>query len=151
MSTDGAENTPEIGGERWWSEWQERRGREKRASAQALKDACPALASLGISSIVWRYDGSGDSGAMEDVEIKGRGTVPESIEALKEAFKGFDPETQEKLNWIKLEECVWQLVPDGFENNSGGYGEVELNASTSEIQVRHNQRIEDTAYEEENY
>lgn len=151
MSTEGAENTPEIGSDDWWNNWQQRRTQEKAASAQRLKDACPALAALGISSITWTYDGAGDSGDMEDTVIKGSGTEPKSIEDLKEAFKGFDPETQEKLNWEKLEGCVWELIPDGFENNEGGYGEVELTTGTSRIQVRHNQRIEDVEYEENDY
>ncbi len=151
MSTEGAENTPEIGSDDWWNNWQQRREQQKADSAQKLKAACPALAALGISSITWTYNGEGDSGSMEDTAISGGGTAPGSIDELKEAFKGFDPETQEKLNWDKLEDCVWQLIPDGFENNAGGYGEVELTTGTNRIQVRHNQRIEETEYEEEDY
>lgn len=151
MSTDGAENAPEIGSQEWFDCWQARRQREKADSAQRLKDACPALATLGITNIVWSYDGYGDSGDIQNVEIKGSGNEPKSIEDLKAAFKGFDPDTQAKLEWSKLENAVWQLMPDGFENNSGGYGEVDVDAVNSRVQVRHNQRIEEVEYEEDNY
>jgi hypothetical protein len=66
-------------------------------------------------------------------------------------LSGFDPETREKLDWGKIEDAVWDLIPDGFENNDGGFGEVVLEVPTSNIQVRHSQRISDVDYDEENF
>lgn len=151
MSTEGADSTPEIGSEDWWEAHLRQREAAKAQSAQRLKDACPALASLGVTNIIWAYDGEGDSGSMQDITVTGSGTAPKTIDALKELLKGFDPETCEKLNWDKLKDAVWDLIPDGFENNDGGYGEVELKTTTGSIQVRHNQRITDVEYEEDNY
>lgn len=151
MSNEEAEPRPEIGTDAWWAQVQEQSRQTKRAAAQRLKDAAPALASLGVTHIIWAYDGYGDSGEMTDTTVTGNGNAPESLEDLKLSFKGFDPETQAKLDWGKLEEAVWQLMPDGFENNSGGFGEIDLDTVNSRIQVRHNQRIEETEYEEENY
>ena len=152
MSTDGEANAPEIGSDDWWQNRQRQRAEEKAQKSQTLKAACPALASLGILHIVWSYNGEGDSGEIHDVTITGNGTAPKTLNKLKATLTtAFDPDTCAKLDWDKLEDAVWQLIPDGFENNDGGYGEVDLDTANSSIQVRHSQRVIDVEYEEENF
>lgn len=151
MSDEKPENKPEIGTDAWWQQVQEQRRQASLSAAQCLKDACPTLAGSGITSVVWRYDGYGDSGEITGAEIKGNDKAPQNLEALKTLCKLSDQDGQHALNYDNLENAVWQLLPAGFENNEGGFGEVALDVVNGGVQVRHNYRVEATEYEEKNY
>jgi hypothetical protein len=122
----------------------------KQAAAAQLKAACAPLASVGIKQITWSYDGSGDSGDMEGRYITNvHGQCSEKDYAA--AIKGLDQELQKQLTLEELEKAVWELLPDGFEVNDGGYGEVILDTAARAISVQHNARITETEYSETEY
>lgn len=122
----------------------------KQAAAARLKAACSPLASVGIKEITWAYDGSGDSGDMESRTVTNvHGQC--SDEDYAAAVKGLDQELQKQLALNELENAVWELLPDGFEVNDGGYGEVILDTAKQKISVQHNARVIETEYSEEEY
>jgi hypothetical protein len=130
-------------------------GEEQRRREEAvvkLKAACTPLAALGVARIIWSYDGYGDQGQLEDCELQGTNdTAPNTWKALDEVCKTLDAITQEQLNKEKLEELVYELLPEGFEINDGSYGQVVLETDTREIRIEHNERFTDSRYEEYRY
>lgn len=89
------------------------------------------MAEAGITFVVVHFDGSGDEGANE--EIKCYATEDYAYE---------ESEVQES-NPQHLQEHFEVLVPYGYENDCGGFGDVILNVKTHTITVERNDRFED--------
>jgi hypothetical protein len=134
----------------WFANYRRLAEERKQTAAAQLKTACAPLAAVGIKQITWAYDGSGDSGDMEGRYITNvHGDCSAADYAA--AIKGLDQELQKQLALEELEKAVWELLPDGFEVNDGGYGEVILNTAQHKISVQHNARITETEYSETEY
>jgi hypothetical protein len=87
---------------------------EQAAAKAAILAECDRLAEARITFVAVHFDGSGDECVNED--IKCYATVQEHFEAL---------------------------VPYGYENNCGGFGDVILNVKARKITVERNDRFED--------
>jgi hypothetical protein len=85
----------------------------------------------GITFVAVHFDGSGDEGVNE--EIKCYATEDYAYE---------ESEIQE-ANFSCLQEHFETLVPYGYENGCGGFGDVILNVKTRKITVERNDRFED--------
>lgn len=99
------------------------------------KDMLKQLRDLGVETVVVVYDGSGDSGCVEQVTAMGKGKevhLPGDIsDAVGEAA---ERHLEEKgIDWF---------------NNSGGYGTFTLDVKTGKRKLEHNERIEDSEYSE---
>jgi hypothetical protein len=91
-----------------------------------LSVLCDALQEAGVSCVVARYEGSGDSGAVAEVEYAPEGcSVPAWV--------------QDKLLVVAEGYC-----PDGYENNEGGYGSLTVFPFAGLAQLEHYDRQEDT-------
>jgi len=102
----------------------------------ALKDA-------GIAEIEYEYNGSGDDGAIDYINlIDQKGNV-----------LNFDSETDKEIHDLvaKLEDHVYEILGNVSDwcNNDGGYGTVSLYTDTGNYVVNNNIRI--TSYEHEEY
>jgi len=110
---------------------------EEIAKAAILVE-CDELAKAGVTFVAVHFDGYGDDGATEEV-------------------KCFDSEyyayaEQESLAYdaSHLQEHFEALVPFGYENDCGGFGDVVLDVTSHKLTVERNDRFEDyttTTYE----
>jgi hypothetical protein len=97
----------------------------------AILAECDKLAKAGVTFVAVHFDGYGDDGATEDV-------------------KCFDSEyyayaEQESLadDASHLQEHFEALVPFGYENDCGGFGDVVLDVAARRLTVERNDRFED--------
>jgi hypothetical protein len=109
--------------------WAEIEARMKMAAVKRkaeLMDARAALLAdmraLGVTEVVGRYDGYGDSGNSE--------------------YAGHRPATVEIDNAmiLKLQNFIWATAyaqSPGFENNDGGEGELTWNIEADKITIEH--------------
>ena len=77
------------------------------------------------------FDGSGDEGVNEDIKCY-----------ATEDYAYEESEVQ-NANFSYLQEHFETLVPYGYENGCGGFGDVILNVKTRKITVERNDRFED--------
>lgn len=79
----------------------------------------------GIHTITVSYDGGGDSGGIESVTAYS--VAGDEVELTT---------VQQDL----VEERVYELLPSGYENNEGGYGEVEISIGENQMSMSHHDR-----------
>jgi hypothetical protein len=120
----------------------------------ANKDALfPILAAAGITSVLVRFDGSGDSGQIEEIDIVAGDkpvSFPEGQVAIKRAYWGAgEPEHSECSVNDAVETLVYAFLEEthgGWENNEGAYGEFTFNVAERTITLDYNERYEDAHY-----
>ena len=111
---------------------------EKEAREQAIatfKSLCENLAQQGIEEVRISYDGYGDSGAIEQITAFSDGEEIAVDAAVSQS----------------LEDAACGLLPGGWENNDGAFGELVLNVTERRLVREHNWRISDTEYSEEEW
>lgn len=89
--------------------------REQAAAKAAILAECGRLAEAGITFIAAHFDGSGDEGVNEDIKCY--------------ATEDYAYEESEvpNANFSYLQEHFETLVPYGYEDGCGGFGDVILN------------------------
>ena len=105
--------------------------REEAAAKAAILAACDRLAEASITFVAVHFDGSGDEGVNEDIKCY-----------ATEDYAYEETEVQD-ANFSKLQEHFETLVPYGYEDGCGGFGDVILNVKTRKITVERNDRFED--------
>lgn len=103
---------------------------EQAAAKAALLAECENLAAAGVTLVAVHFDGVGDEGVVEDLRC----------------FNSEDHHHERKpmdRDFSHLQAHFDELVPWGFENNAGGFGDVVLNVKTRKITVEHIERSED--------
>jgi hypothetical protein len=129
-----------------------RRAECRPANKEALFDA---LAAAGITRVIVRFDGYGDSGQVESIDPcvyddlvelpdkqidyvqpaeNGQATIRRTI-ALQEAI--------ETLAYEALEETHW-----GWMNNDGAFGDFEFDVASRTITLSYDERYVDTYHDE---
>jgi hypothetical protein len=89
---------------------------DKDAEWAVLGDA---LVELGVTRIVFRYDGSGDSGSVEEVEFEpAEARGPERLEGA-------------------LQSLAEDYTPEGYENNEGGHGSLTVYPELGLAELEH--------------
>lgn len=119
----------------WLSDYQARRERDREAAREIFATLCECLSELAVKVVTLAYDGYGDSGMVESVIAEADGTevnLPDDYQH-------------------QLREAAETLLPDGWENNDGAYGQLVLNVEGRQLAREHNWRVESTEYEEENW
>lgn len=111
-----------------------REKRERDAKAEIGKLA-EELFTIGVKNVYVTYDGSGDSGDVDFV----------SYEKLNDKIN-VPPNLEEKLK-----DTIWAILPRGFENNDGGYGEVYINTVTKKVKLEHHQRYTEITDSEDEF
>jgi hypothetical protein len=108
------------------------------AAKTAILAECDQLAAASVTFVAVHFDGYGDDGTTEDVKCyDGEWYASGEREPVK-------------YDASHLQEHFEALVPFGFENDCGGFGDVVLNVSTRKLTVERNDRFEDyttTTYE----
>src|SRR5258708_27147152 len=90
---------------------------EEAAAKAAILAECERLAEAGITFVAVHFDGSGDQGVNEDIKCY--------------ATEDYDYEEVEvrEANVSHLQDHFETLVPYGYENDCGGFGDVILNVN----------------------
>jgi len=111
---------------------------EQAAAKVAILAQCDQLASAGVTFVAVHFDGYGDDGTTEEVKC---------YDSEWYASGEHEPVKYDASN---LQEHFEALVPFGYENDCGGFGDVVLNVSARKLTVERNDRFEDyttTTYE----
>jgi hypothetical protein len=104
---------------------------EQATAKAAILAECDRLAEAGITFVAVHFDGSGDEGVSEDIKCY-----------ATEDYAYEESEVQE-ANFSYLQEHFETLVPYGYENGCGGFGDLIFNVKTRKITVERNDRVED--------
>ena|SRR5215470_12909307 len=105
---------------------------EEKAKAAILAE-CDKLAAAGVTFVAVHFDGYGDSGATEDVKC------------YDSEWYGWEEHQPVKYDASHVQEHFEALVPFGYENDCGGFGDVVLDVAARKITVERNDRFEDYA------
>lgn len=111
---------------------------EQTAAKGALLAECDKLADAGVTFVAVHFDGCGDDGATEEVKCY-----------FGDWYAGQEHEPAQ-YDASHLQEYFENLVPLGYENDCGGFGDVVLDVNSRKITVERNDRFEDyttTTYE----
>ena len=111
-----------------------------------LASALLFLKMNGVTKIIVEYNGSGDSGSIDNITLDyGEEHKRKNIDSQHE-FK----EIKEVIETQAYE--VLETVSDWY-NNDGGYGNIEINVETGNYEVQNNIRITEieTEYAEGNF
>src|SRR5580700_8088517 len=111
---------------------------EDAQAKAAILAECEKLAAAGVTFVAVHFDGYGDSGVTEEVQCF------DSDEYIH------DDSQPIKHDVSHLEQHFEALVPFGYENDCGGFGDVVLDVQARRISVERNDRFEDystTTYE----
>lgn len=102
---------------------------EAQAKAAILAE-CENLAEAGVTFVAVHFDGYGDSGATEEVKC---------VDSEYYAY--------EEHKWLMTPRICRStsrpLVPLGYENDCGGFGDVVFDVGARKITVERNDRFED--------
>lgn len=104
---------------------------EQAAAKTAILAECDKLAKAGITFVAVHFDGYGDDGATEEVKC---------FDSEYYAYAEHEPVDYGAAH---LQEHFETLVPFGYENYCGGFGDVILDVSERKITVERNDRFED--------
>jgi hypothetical protein len=108
------------------------------AAKAAILAECDRLAAAGVTFVSVHFDGCGDDGTTEEVKCyDGEWYASGEHEPVK-------------YDASHLQEHFEALVPFGYENDCGGFGDVALDVNARQLTVERNDRFEDyttTTYE----
>ena len=111
---------------------------QEEAAKAAILAECDKLAQAGVTFVAVHFDGYGDDGATEEVKC---------FNSDYYAYAEHEPVDYDAAH---LQEHFEALVPFGYENDCGGFGDVVVDVSARKISVERNDRFEDyttTTYE----
>jgi hypothetical protein len=139
------------------SDWEAKRAAQDRlrAELQPLNKAAlfEALATAGVTLVVVSFDGYGDSGQIENVEVKAGDTVvpmPEcTIEIAEAVWDQPEPNHTSLRITDVIELLVYDLLNDthcGWENNDGAYGDFTFDVAERTITLDYNERYTASDY-----
>jgi hypothetical protein len=101
------------------------------AAKAAILAECDRLAAAGVRFVAVHFDGYGDDGTTEEVKC---------YDGDWYASGEHEPVKHDASH---LQEHFEALVPFGYENDCGGFGDVVLNVNTRKLTVERNDRFED--------
>ena len=120
----------------WFDDYQRRRELLQQKRAEEFRQTTlPKLQALGIEKVVGGYSGYGDSGDLHDLDCYGPEKQPVEID---------DPLRETCISFL------YEYLPDGYEINDGGQGNVTINLQTMRVELEHEENYTETrsSYEE---
>lgn len=136
-----------------FEEWKKREQLQGQATRLNKATIIEALKSAGVTCVCVEFDGSGDSGAIENVTCQGASeTIPE---VLIEEWRVVGGTLIGAPN-VKLADAVENLAYDlleqkhpGWEIDAGAFGDITIDVAKDAVTHTHNDRFED--YETSTY
>ena len=104
---------------------------QQAAAKAAILAECEKLSAAGIRFVAVHFDGYGDDGTTEDVKC------------YKGEWFASDEHEPVKYDASRLQDYFEALVPFGYENDCGGFGDVVLDVTARKLTVERNDRFED--------
>ena len=108
-----------------------------------------ALANAGIYRVTVEYDGSGDSGQIENVEAwsaaNARIPFPSELRLQMVSENPDHPPIERNLE-AAVESVAWDYLDDlysGWENNDGAFGTFAFDVPARTVTLEHNERFTD--------
>ena len=111
---------------------------QEESAKAAILAACDKLVKAGVTFVAVHFDGYGDDGATEEVKC------------FDSAYYEYAEREPLAHDASQLQEHFEALVPFGYENDCGGFGDVVLDVTSRKLSVERNDRFEDyttTTYE----
>ncbi len=116
--------------EKLLAEIAERQRTRLETAKNTLKtDIIPSLTKLGVAVVQASYSGYGDSGCVDTIDYLDANNKPIDIEPL-------DPTLAPKLDRI-----FHEFLPDGFEINEGGQGDITLEVQKGAVTIEHQENF----------
>ena len=140
------------------SDWEQQNATYETLKAElfALNKAAffDVIAPFGVTQVVVTFDGYGDSGQIENIEIKAGGDViaepPVMIELADAEWGQAEPSRSSTSICAAAERLTYDVLEQthsGWENNDGAYGDFTFNVTEGSITLDYNERYTAT----ENY
>jgi len=112
-----------------------------------------ALAAAGVTLVVVAFDGYGDSGQIENVEVKAGDTVVNmpsgEIEIATAIWDQAEPDRSTASIRDVIETFIYDLLGqthDGWENSDGAYGDFTFDVAERTITLDYNERHMESDY-----
>ena len=139
------------------SDWDAKRAAQDRLHAElqpqnqaALFDA---LAAAGVTLIVVTFDGYGDSGQIENIEVKAGNAVVAMPAGDVEIAEAIWDQPEPRRSPVSITEAIERLAYDllertdcGWENNDGAYGDFTFDVAERTITLDYNERYTASEY-----
>lgn len=147
--TDTSDTTPQAAAS--LSDWEMKAVARSKLEAELFTLNKAALLSVlalaGVTRIVVSFDGYGDSGQIENVEVQaGDDPVTMPVAAIELAEAVWD-QAEPKRSSVSIAEAVESLAYDvlekthcGWENNDGAYGDIVFDVEEETITLDYNER-----------
>jgi hypothetical protein len=104
---------------------------QEEIAKAAILAACDTLAKAGVTFVAVHFDGYGDDGATEEVKC------------FDSDYYEYTEREPLAYDVSHLQEHFEALVPLGYENDCGGFGDVVLDVTSRKLSVERNDRFED--------
>lgn len=133
-------------------------------SIENIKQFCKHLSAYNVVRVEFCYDGSGDSGDFDTIDVITMST-PEQIDLSTQLTSdpGKITSTEKRTNgqqWLEnvvaqknslitkdaydaFVDDVFSLLPGGWEINDGSYGDIVINVADESVTIEHNERYTD--------
>ena len=106
---------------------------ERRETNDRLRDKIrPQFRAIGVANIEVSYSGYGDDGSIDGVQYRDptgirvdRATIPEKL--IED-----------------LEQCVYELLPAGFEIGEGAQGTLTIDVGAGKVTLQHQENFTDS-------
>ncbi len=133
------------------SDWEIKHAAQDRlhAELQPLNKAAlfDALAAAGVTAVVVSFDGYGDSGQIENVEVKSGDAVVPMPEGTIEIAEALWDQPEPNRTAVSIADIIERLIYDfltdthcGWENNDGAYGDFTFDVAERTITLDYNER-----------
>ena len=138
------------------------KAKKQKTPQQIIQNVCSLLSALGVTQIKATYDGSGDSGDLDDITFYfGGGTATEqpdygfhaghtngmSLYSFKQQYVAAVEEKRQIVKNEQLDaftEAIFYFLPGGWEIDAGSFGELVIDVKKGTIAHEHNERVTET-------
>jgi len=142
------------------SDWETKRAAQDRlhAELQPLNKAAlfEALATAGVTLIVVTFDGYGDSGQIENIEVKAGDAVVAMPAGEVEIADAIWDQPEPSRSPISIADAIERLAYDllerthcGWENNDGAYGDFTFDVAERTVTLDYNERYTASEYSQQ--
>ncbi len=111
---------------------QHEQARLETAKARLKTEIIPRLKQWGVAKVKAEYSGYGDSGCINHIAYLDAHDQPVNMDMVREAS---DPE---------IERVLYEFLPDGFEINEGGQGDVTIDVAAGTVKLEHQENVTET-------
>ena len=106
---------------------------ERRETNDRLRnEILPQFKSLGVANIEVAYSGYGDSGAIDGIQYRDQAGIR------------VDRSTIPTQLIEDLENCVYELLPAGFEIGEGAQGTLTIDVQLAKVTIAHQENVTDS-------